>query len=105
VSEHRILRWEIPIDDQDHEVRADGAVLHVAGHRHLRDRVEFWTLAADDPEFWSAPIGNVAPVQWPARVFRVFGTGQQVPNGYGHRGTAGRTVDGLVWHLFERPDR
>lgn len=72
---HRILRWEIPIDDQDHDVRADGGVLHVAGHRHFRDRVEFWTLAADDPEFWAARIGTVEPVQWPARVFRAARAG------------------------------
>jgi hypothetical protein len=98
---HRILRWEIGIDDEDHEVRADGPVLHVAGHRDWTGRVEFWTLAEDDPEFWNAQIGTVAPAQWPPRVFRVFGTGQPIPAGYVHRGTTARTADGLVWHLME----
>lgn len=100
----RILRWEIPIDDEDHELDAVGPVLHVAGHRDFADRVEFWTLDPSDEEFWAAPIGTRvhAPPPEPRRVFRVFGTGQPIPGGYVWRGTSGRTADGLVWHLLER---
>lgn len=102
----RVLRWEIPIDDEDHESNAIGPVLHVAGHRDWRDVVEVWTLDPSDEAFWAAPIGTrlPSPTAGPRRVFRVFGTGQPVPAGYVWRGTGVRTVDGLMWHLFERAE-
>lgn len=102
----RVLRWEIPIDDQDHERGAAGPVVYVSGHRDFRARVEFWTVDPSDEEFWAAPIGTRehAPPPGGTRWFRVFGTGQPVPAGYVWRATAARTADGLVWHLFERTD-
>ncbi len=102
----RIFRWEISIDDQDHELDALGPVVHVAGHRHFVNRVEFWTVDPSDEQFWNAPIGTRehTPPPQPQRKFRVFGTGQSIPAGYMWRGTAPRTVDGYVWHLFERAD-
>ncbi len=65
----RVLRWEIPIDDADHELPPGGPVLAVAGHRDYRDRVEVWTLDGVGPDGAS-------------RVFRVFGTGQPIPPEY-----------------------
>jgi hypothetical protein len=100
----RVLRWDIAIDDQDHDIDPSGPVLHVAGHRHHPTYVEVWTLDPSDEAFWNAPIGTRLPAPGPRRVFRVFGTGQAVPAGYVWRATAERTADGLVWHLFERTD-
>lgn len=97
----RILRWEIPVDDDDHQVSAEGPVLRVAQHRDFANRVEFWTLDVSDEEFWNAPIGTRAPAPVEPRVFRVFGTGPPIPDGYVWRGTTGRTANGLVWHLLE----
>lgn len=98
MSGHRILRHPVKIDDQDHEVHADGPVLHVAADRW----VEFWTLSADDPAFWDVPLGSVSPTEPPPRLFRIFGTGHLIPDGYVYRGTAERTSEGFMWHLFER---
>lgn len=103
----RILRWEVPVDDQDHVLEADGPVLHVAGHRDFADRVELWTLSVSDEAFWAAPIGTRvhAPPPGPPRALRVFGTGQAIPPGYEWLGSTERTLHGLVWHLFERTGR
>jgi hypothetical protein len=84
----RILRWSIPVDDKGKAVTAAGDVIEVAS-TITGQAVEFWTLSMDADE--AKP-----------RTFRVFGTGQEVPDGWFHRGTAPRTPTGLVWHLFER---
>lgn len=91
-----MLRWQVPVDDADHELRVVGPVLAVGATEALWSNlpahwVEFWTLE---------PLtGDEAP----ARVFRVFGTGQPIPDGYVWRGTCAR-FHGLVWHLAERAD-
>lgn len=90
----RVLRWTVPVDDQAHVTNAAGPVLRVAAHREFFTEVEFWTLEAADSH-------RQAPGSRP-RVVRVFGTGQPVPAGYKWLGTAERTEQGLVWHLFER---
>lgn len=87
-----VLRWQVPIDDEDHEVVCDGPVLgaeacHGLWSNLAKHWVSFWTCGSVDG-------------QGP-RVFRVFGMGQPVPDGYVWRATADR-LDGLVWHLFER---
>ena len=89
-DERRILRWEVPIDDQDHPTNAAGPILRAAGHREFWSVVEFWSMEGD-PDFQVA-----------SRVVRVFGTGQPIPDGYEWLATAERTAQGLVWHLFER---
>lgn len=88
----RVLRWTVPVDDQAHVTNAAGPVLRVAGDRKFSTIVEFWTLESAE-----APPRGARP-----RVVRVFGTGQPVPAGYEWLGTAERTEQGLVWHLFER---
>jgi hypothetical protein len=85
----RILRYMVPVDDQDHEIgTAAGFILHVAARR--RDAVEFWTM-----EGASGPNGE-------PRTFRVFATGQEIPDGYAYIGTGIVPGGDLVWHLMER---
>ena len=88
----RIIRWEVPVDDHEHELELNGAVLHV----DCRDVkfVEIWTLDSQEP--------------LETRTFRVFATGQEIPGGWVHVGTAlspGHAFGprgALVWHLMEK---
>jgi hypothetical protein len=93
----KVLRWEIPIDDEDHPVTFAGNVSYVAITSLIpgigTGKLEFWTF--DDTSYTNDP--DVPR----ARLFRVFGTGQEVPKGYFLIGTAPR-VSGLVFHLFEK---
>lgn len=86
-----VYRYEIPVDDEWHELKI-GEILHVAARTpHF---VEIWTLAVE------VPLTTVE--------LRVFGTGQPLPSGYGgaplrYLGTALPTyAPELVWHLFRR---
>lgn len=82
-----IYRYEVPVDDQWHELRLSGAVLHVACRRP--DTVELWALHTEGPELH--------------RAFRVFGTGQPLPpEPTRHVGTALAAEGRLVWHVMER---
>jgi hypothetical protein len=94
--QRRILRWEVPVDDQPHKI-GGGRVVHVAirpqriqGRDH---RVEVWTdetLASEWPE---GPDPQTATVQ-------VFGTGQRLPETTGEHVGAAIEPDGvLVWHV------
>jgi hypothetical protein len=92
VSENRVYRYEVPIDDQWHACDLSGAILHVDCRRY--DAVEFWALSTDGPQI--------------ARHFRVFGTGHPVPADAVPCGSALSPHGGfaaergeLVWHLFE----
>src|SRR6185437_14733595 len=49
-------------------------------------------------EFWAEHTEG-APSR--ERTFQVFGTGHPLPPGARYVGTAPRTRDGLVWHLYE----
>ena len=81
-----IHRYEIPVDDQVHQITIGLGLIHVAARK--RDVVEVWAYA---------PTGNSAMT----RSFLVVGTGQPCPVGTWHAGTA-ITPDGqLVWHLLE----
>jgi len=83
-----VWRYEVPVDDQWHEVQLGGLgsqPQHVASRRS--GIVEFWIT-----QYEGAPTS--------ARYFRVFGTGHQLEPGIQYVGTA---LDGLlVWHLFEK---
>lgn len=90
----RVLRWQLPVDDEDHELPVTGEIVACAGTRGLWSNMpKHWV------EFWA--VGPAEPPA-PPRVFRVFGTGQPIPAEYVWRGTAPRTDEGLVWHLLER---
>lgn len=81
-----IYRYEVPVDDQWHELTLSGAVVHVDSRRIAS--IEVWALCSDGPTT--------------RRQFRVYGTGQPIdePN-LRHVGTA--VAPTLVWHLMERP--
>lgn len=92
----RMLRYEVPIDDEWHEIVA-GEALHVDCRQFTT--VEFWAL--EGTEF--------------TQTLRVFGTGHPLPNEpLRHVGTAlspfapeRQTMRGtprgeLVWHLFRK---
>jgi hypothetical protein len=49
-------------------------------------------------EFWAEHDEAELPRE---RTFQVFGTGNVLPPGAKWAGTAPRTREGLVWHLFE----
>lgn len=85
----RILRYEVPVDDQWHLLPVVGAsVLHV-GCRNQRI-VEFWAREAE------AGDGEVL-------AFRVYGTGQPAPAAAHYEGTAIAPGGRLVWHLLSVP--
>lgn len=84
-----IHRYEVPVDDQWHEVELTGDIVHVAARTPYA--VEVWAHAG---------IGSPC-----VHEFRVFGTGQPLPTGHGgaplrHVGTA--LVGRLAWHLMQR---
>lgn len=82
----QIFRFEVPVDDQWHDIPGCSTPLHVAC-RHA-DTVEFWAWRRDD---------------LPARRLRVFGTGHLIPDGTHYRGTTIAPGGRLVWHLIEHP--
>jgi hypothetical protein len=82
----RMFRYAVPVDDQPHGFPLTGGPVAVAAAGDLRS-VEFW---AEHDE--SRPARN--------RVFQVFGTGHDLPEGALWAGTCQR-VSGLVWHLYE----
>jgi hypothetical protein len=51
-------------------------------------------------EFWAEHDDTLPAVP---RTFTVVGTGHPVPDGAAYVGSAPRTREGLVWHLFELP--
>jgi hypothetical protein len=81
----RMYRYEVPVDDRPHEVTSVGIAVHVEATAHT---VEFWALHVD----------GATPA---TRTFQVFGTGHALPPNARWHGTAPRTPEGLVWHLFE----
>lgn len=82
----RMLKYQIPVDDQWHE-HAAGA----DGFAHVGHQAEgFVTL-------WSVDLENSGVrTVW----LRVFGTGQEIPSNGQYVGTA-LEPHGLVWHLFK----
>lgn len=92
----RVLRYEIPIDDNFHEIPA-GKILHLSEYRHKnitgeRARIEVWV------EVTFEGAGVVFPIIGLQRV-QVFGTGHPLPEDAAHLATC---LDGaLVWHLYQ----
>lgn len=82
----RILRYEVPVDGEWHEVRC-GNIVHVASRSP--DVVEVWASAVSD--FWESE-----------RMLRVYGTGHAIEVGAVHVGTALAADGRLVWHLLEK---
>ena len=88
MTDRRILRAVVPVDDGWHTREVRGRIVHVGTRKE--NAVEFWWL--DDPD---------APAE--KREFRVVGTGQ--PLGFvalaRHVGTAITPSGRYVWHLME----
>lgn len=114
---HRVLRWDVPVGNEWHEIGA-GPVVHVAARDYRRkpgDLIEVWTLehVPDDATTFDVPKRSVG----------VFGTNHPLPDAVYHIGTAivpsFRVVGGptrgtverietaadLVWHVFAKNDR
>ena len=85
----RIFRYEVPVDDEWHEINLQFDPLSV--DCRALDVVEFW--AFDEP--FGPPKTQ--------RRFRVFGTGQVLPEDEpcSYVGTAIAPGGQLVWHLME----
>ncbi|MGW4028215.1 DUF7352 domain-containing protein [Streptomyces sp. NPDC004838] len=81
----QIFRFEVPVDDQWHDISGCGTPLHV--DCRAPRIVEFWAWRRDD---------------LPDRRLRVFGTGDPIPDGSRHIGTAIAPGGQLVWHLLEQ---
>lgn len=95
MTSRRVLRYEIPIDDNFHEIPA-GKILHLSDYRqkHItgeRARIEVWVETTFDGSRVLSPIVGLQRVQ-------VFGTGHPLPEDATHLATC---LDGaLVWHLY-----
>lgn len=86
-----IYRYEVPVDDQWHEIGLRGDILEVGCRQS--DMVEFWATHDTD-----------AVIQ--QRKYVVVGTGQPWPSipfdqRLVYRGTAQDPTGTLVWHLLE----
>lgn len=93
----RMLRYVVFVDDRPKSHLLAGDPRHVAAARlgvgsDAQHFVEFWVEADLDSHDAERE-----------RKFQVFGTGQALPDGARWWGTTGRTIEGLVWHLFELP--
>lgn len=82
----RILRYEVPVDDEWH-------------HVHAHDPLYVGCRRTDIVEFWAWEIPDSAPVY---REYRVVGTGHHVEEAVQYIGTAIAPGGSLVWHLVQR---
>lgn len=78
----RIWKYEVPVDDRNHDVPA--RVVHVAPAEDRVDAIQVW-CEVDDETLHTMP-------------HRVFGTGQPVPIEYEYRGSV--QAGPFVWHLY-----
>lgn len=87
----RVLRYEVPVDDQWHRIDSPGRRVGPIAARNP-GVVEFWAVQSD----WPHGVDGTGE-------FRVFGTGHVIDDD--HAAYVGTTLaaDGaLVWHLFKR---
>lgn len=84
-----VWKYAVPVTGYDVLVTLpkDARIVHV-GSQSI-DTVMMWCISE---EVWATPE---------KRIFRVFGTGHEIPDDYSYIGTA-LPIDELVWHLFER---
>jgi len=85
----RILKWDVPVDDREHEI-GGGPVVHVASQYGKIDEVQVWTheAAAGTPQFVTRGV-------------RIYGTGQVLPEQSNPIGSAVVADGALVWHVVE----
>lgn len=78
-----IWKYEITINETKLQVPYDAELLHVD---QQDNRIVLWFLVDGERKCEE-------------RIFRVFGTGREIPVNYIHRGTV--LIDPFVWHVFE----
>lgn len=89
MNTRRVLRFEIPIDDQPHKLPSGRVVMVSENRRGFPNRVEVWV---DTEEGENLARGTSQKLQ-------VFGTGHPVPEDALWVGSC--RADPLVWHVFE----
>lgn len=82
----QILRETIAVDDAWHTLEVHGPIVYVATRGE--GYVEMWFLSDSAVTHWS-------------RTFRVFGTGQEVPDSAAHIRSTMSASGQFIWHLFE----
>lgn len=88
-----MFRHRVYVNDRPQTLHIGGDPLHVEAARLV--------VGPDAPhvvDFWAEYDDERPKV---ARTFQVFGTGHPLPEGARWRGTTARTLEGLVWHLYE----
>ena len=87
-SNRAVFKYEITVDDQWHEIfmPIPAVDVHVASPPGVRGTVNVWAEVT--------PSGPELAV----RKFRVFGTGQPIPDGAAYTGTA--LAGPFVWHVY-----
>ena len=93
MSHTRVLRFNVPVDGQPHDIAVGNPVLTAVRHdtAPMAGIVEVWveTVVADN-----FPAGG-----YETRQVQVFGTGRQIPDWAEHVGSC---LDGpLVWHVYD----
>ncbi len=94
MTDRRMYRYAVPIDDQAHPLILNGQPAAVAcggGQPPNFYYLEFWAECDDakpDVRRW----------------YQVFGTGHDLPSDATWVGTPGRDRLGMVWHLYEVPE-
>ena len=84
-----VWKWEAIVGEPNVvRMPADAQIVLVAAQDKHLGRVAFW-----------AEVDDRAPME--RRTFIVAATGQPIPAGLTHRGSA--VVGPLVWHLYETP--
>lgn len=93
-----ILKWTVPIDDNEHEI-GSGPLVHVSQQGNPR-MLQVWTLEPDPPtEDYGVPTKKTK------RVAKVVGTGHHFDGwAWRHGGSYVDTDHGLVWHLLYREE-
>lgn len=66
----RVLRYEVPIDNEWHFVEMNGGVLQHADQRELKGPIELWAMP---PYAEGAYVAE--NLEW-----RIYGTGEEVPD-------------------------
>lgn len=98
MSDKRVLRWRVPLDDKWHRIGA-GEVALVSWRPIVVRAVEVWTIEYLPPGW---PDTNV---ETKTREVRVYGTGQEIEHDSTFIGSTLSHDGNFVWHLFERPDQ
>jgi hypothetical protein len=87
MADRRMFRYTVPVDDQEHVIPLSHSPVAIAA--------DLFSV-----EFWAEHTEGTPQVK---RAFRVFGTGHPLPEDAEWVGTAPRTPEGAVWHLYEIP--